>query len=118
MRNAQSRSYYLRIYAVPNSSRSSIACIICFASSYRLRLGYYAPCFVGLTEPLGGELNAALVQACAFGIAGSVVALAALSVKCAFRRLKAGKSQQLAKKPQRLTRFVETGSTNDPYPAN
>ena len=27
--------------------------IICFASSYGLRLGYYAPCFVGLTEQIG-----------------------------------------------------------------
>ncbi len=61
--------------------------IICFASSYGLRLGYYAPCFVGLTEPLGGELNAALVQAGAFGIAGSVVALAALGIKVLVRRV-------------------------------
>ena len=58
--------------------------IICFASSYGLRLGYYAPCFVGLTEPLGGELNAALVQAGAFGIAGSV---AALGIKVLARRV-------------------------------
>lgn len=61
--------------------------IICFASSYGLRLGYYAPCFVGLTEPLGRELNAALVQAGAFGIAGSVVALAALGIKVLARRV-------------------------------
>lgn len=61
--------------------------IICLASSYGLRLGYYAPCFVGLTEPLGGELNAALVQAGAFGIAGSVVALAALGIKVLARRV-------------------------------
>ena len=91
--------------------------IICFASSYALRLGYYAPCFVGLTEPLGGELNAALVQAGAFGIAGSVIALAALGVKCLIRRIKAGKSRQLAGTPPHLPRFAGVQSKNDPCPA-
>ena len=91
--------------------------IICFASSYLLRLGYYAPCFVGLTEPLGGELNAALVQACAFGLAGIVIALTALGVKCLIRRIKAGKSQRLAGTPQRSLRFAAAESTNDPCPA-
>lgn len=46
---------------------------ICLISSYWLRLGYYAPCFVALTEPCGGELNAALVQTCAFALAGAVL---------------------------------------------
>ena len=46
---------------------------ICLISSYWLRLGYYAPCFVALTEPCGGELNAALVQTGAFALAGAVL---------------------------------------------
>ena len=46
---------------------------ICLISSYWLRLGYYAPCFVALTEPCGGELNAALMQTCAFALAGAVL---------------------------------------------
>ena len=49
--------------------------LICLISSYVLRLGYYAPCFVSLAEICGGELNAALVQTCAFGLAGAVAAL-------------------------------------------
>ena len=47
---------------------------ICMISSYWLKLGYYAPCFVGLEEPCGGELNGALVQACAFALAGALIA--------------------------------------------
>ena len=48
-------------------------CALCLASSFWLRLGYYAPCFVALTEPCGGELNAALAQALAFGLSGTLV---------------------------------------------
>ncbi|MDO4836937.1 MAG: hypothetical protein Q4B32_00955 [Clostridia bacterium] len=50
--------------------------VICLAFSYTLRLGYYAPCFAGLTEICGGELNGALMQTCAFGLTGSAVGLA------------------------------------------
>lgn len=46
---------------------------ICLVSSYALHLGYYAPCFVALTEPCGGELNAALVQTCAFALVGALL---------------------------------------------
>ena len=53
---------------------------ICLASSYWLRLGYYAPCFVALTEPCGGELNAALVQNCAFAIAGAAIGMIASAI--------------------------------------
>ena len=54
---------------------------ICLISSYWLRLGYYAPCFVALTEPCGGELNAALVQATAFGALGGAIALLARRIR-------------------------------------
>ena len=53
----------------------ALNCVICLFSSYWLKLGYYAPCIVSLTEPCGGELNAALVQACACGLIGSAAAL-------------------------------------------
>ena len=46
---------------------------ICMLSSYWLKLGYYAPCFAGLEEMCGGELNAALAQACAFALAGAII---------------------------------------------
>ena len=51
----------------------ALNCAICMISSYWLKLGYYAPCFVGLEEPCGGELNGALVQACAFALAGAII---------------------------------------------
>ncbi len=51
--------------------------LICLAFSYALRLGYYAPCFTGLMEMCGGELNGALMQTCAFGVTGSLVGLLA-----------------------------------------
>ena len=44
-----------------------------FLFSYSLQLGYYAPCLVSLPERLGGELNAALFQACLCGIVGAAV---------------------------------------------
>ena len=47
--------------------------LICLISSYALHLGYYAPCFVVLTEPCGGELNAALVQNAAFACFGGLI---------------------------------------------
>ena len=47
--------------------------LICLISSYALHLGYYAPCFVALTEPCGGELNAALAQNAAFACLGGLV---------------------------------------------
>lgn len=40
--------------------------MISLVMSYRLRLGYYAPCLASLGEVFGGELNAALAQAIAF----------------------------------------------------
>ena len=57
-------------------------------SSYWLKLGYYAPCIVSLTEPCGGELNAALVQACACGLIGGAAAL----LGAALHHVKAHKS--------------------------
>ncbi len=66
---------------------NSVLCIIC---SYVLRLGYYAPCFAGLTESCGGELNGALMQTCAFGLIGSTVGLA----DCLWHRGKAAKNQR------------------------
>ncbi len=54
---------------------------VCLISSYWLHLGYYAPCFVALTEPCGGELNAALVQAAAFGALGGAIALLARGIR-------------------------------------
>ncbi len=48
--------------------------LVCLISSYVLRLGYYAPCFTALTEPCGGELNAAAVQALFFGAVGVLTA--------------------------------------------
>lgn len=47
--------------------------LVCLVSSYALRLGYFAPCFTALAEPCGGELNAALVQAAAFGGIGALL---------------------------------------------
>ena len=51
----------------------ALNCAICMISSYWLKLGYYAPCFAGLEEMCGGELNAALAQACAFSLAGAII---------------------------------------------
>lgn len=53
---------------------------ICLISSYWLKLGYYAPCFVGLAEPCGGELNAALAQTGAFAALGAVLGLIGLAI--------------------------------------
>ncbi len=66
----------------------ALNCVICLISSYWLKLGYYAPCIVSLTEPCGGELNAALVQACACGLIGSAAAL----LGAALHHVKAHKS--------------------------
>ena len=66
----------------------ALNCVICLFSSYWLKLGYYAPCIVSLTEPCGGELNAALVQACACGLIGSAAAL----LDAALHHIKAHKS--------------------------
>ncbi len=66
---------------------NSVLCIIC---SYVLRLGYYAPCFAGLTEACGGELNGALMQTCVFGLIGSAVGL----TDCFLHRGKAAKKPQ------------------------
>ncbi len=66
---------------------NSILCITC---SYVLRLGYYAPCFAGLTETCGGELNGALMQTCVFGLIGSAVGL----TDCFWHQEKATKSQR------------------------
>lgn len=33
----------------------ALNCVICLFSSYWLKLGYYAPCIVSLTEPCGGR---------------------------------------------------------------
>lgn len=64
--------------------------MICLACSYALRLGYYAPCFTGLTEMCGGELNGALMQTCAFGLIG----IAAGLVDCFLRQGKAAKNKR------------------------
>ena len=61
---------------------------ICLISSYWLHLGYYAPCFVALTEPCGGELNAALVQAGAFGLLGAAVTLLVRGIRGLCKRRK------------------------------
>ncbi len=53
---------------------------ICLISSYWLKLGYYAPCFAGLAEPCGGELNAALAQTGAFAALGAVLSLIGLAI--------------------------------------
>ena len=53
---------------------------ICLFSSYWLKLGYYAPCFAGLAEPCGGELNAALAQTGAFAALGAVLELIDLAI--------------------------------------
>lgn len=53
---------------------------ICLISSYWLKLGYYAPCFAGLAEPCGGELNAALAQTGAFAALGAVLGLIGLAI--------------------------------------
>ena len=60
---------------------------ICLISSYWLRLGYYAPCFVALTEPCGGELNGALVQNGVFAVAGAFAGLISLAFARRNRRL-------------------------------
>lgn len=50
--------------------------MVCLALSYGLELGYYAPCFAGFEEILGGELNAAAVQTLGFAVAGAAVGAA------------------------------------------
>lgn len=64
---------------------------VCLLSSYGLRLGYYAPCFAGLAEMCGGELNAALVQTCFFALTGMAGALIVRFLRYASRKL--GKSR-------------------------
>ena len=49
--------------------------MICLAPSYWLKLGYYAPCFVALIEPCGGELNGALIECLCAAILGAGLAL-------------------------------------------
>ena len=61
--------------------------VICLASSYWLKLGYYAPCFVALMEPCGGELNGALVQNGVFAVAGAFASLISLAFARRNRRL-------------------------------
>ena len=65
----------IHFYLRPIWAHVALNCVICLISSYWLKLGYYAPCIVSLTEPCGGELNAALVQACACGLIGGAAAL-------------------------------------------
>ena len=61
--------------------------VICLASSYGLKRGYYAPCFVALMEPCGGELTGALVQNGVFAVAGAFAGLISLAFARRNRRL-------------------------------
>lgn len=47
--------------------------ILMMLASYALRLGYVAPCIMSLSEAIGGELKATLLQIGCFSMTGAFI---------------------------------------------